>query len=153
MSLSSFHGSRLPASAPGIWRPRLPTRDTQRYQQRHRTRCFLFFLLAFISFPFVRHTFLHSFSTRSNPLLGQQVSTRACTSSFTIPMTARLVFDSIVFLIIFARCKMGFIKLTLILERMSLKIPGAHGNQVPLVKSRISLLYTDGAFVSIVQSH
>lgn len=32
VSLSSFHGSRLPASAPGIWRPRLPTRDKETQQ-------------------------------------------------------------------------------------------------------------------------
>ena len=39
-------------------------------------------------------------------------------------------------------------------ERVArLKIPAVHGNQVLLVKSRTSLLYTDGAFLSIVQSH
>lgn len=38
MSLSSSHGSRLPASAPGIWRPRLPTRDKDTTMQKRVDR-------------------------------------------------------------------------------------------------------------------
>ena len=61
MSLSSFHGSRLPASAPGIWRPRLPTRDREiakRWHESHRTRdaflpFFYLFIYSFSLFPVI----------------------------------------------------------------------------------------------------
>lgn len=66
VSLSSFHGSRLPASAPGIWRPRLPTRDREiakRWHESHRTRdaFFPFFYLFIYFFVSVsRHFFAFS---------------------------------------------------------------------------------------------
>lgn len=79
MSLSSFHGSRLPASAPGIWRPRLLTRDRQIAMQKQRdiTRgaffsvsLFSFFFFCLVHFSFLCLQLYDSKQT----LLGQQVS-------------------------------------------------------------------------------
>lgn len=81
MSLSSFHGSRLPASAPGIWRPRLLTRDRQVAMQKQRdiargaffsVLLFFFFFawFTFLSFPFLCPQLYDS----KQMLLGQQVS-------------------------------------------------------------------------------
>lgn len=47
VSLSSFHGSRLPASAPGIWRPRLPTRDKDTTMQKRTGRLLVIFARSF----------------------------------------------------------------------------------------------------------
>ena len=61
MSLSSFHGSRLPASAPGIWRPRLPTRDREiakRWHESHRTRDAFFPFFYFALIIEARHAYL-----------------------------------------------------------------------------------------------